>query len=139
MDLEIAILLGIAAICVVAIVFVYARNQDPSPFEKKLSDLAADVSAIKSVPPMDDEKIKELVNKVDAAATNASLLRLEIESLKSKIAFPQQSEITFKQAKPFEVFLVPTRPAKKKKPEAPHSTLTSPTLLPRGFESKAGR
>jgi len=106
----------ICAACVIGIVFLWARSQDFAPDEtaKAVKSLTDKVNKIEAATTAGDS-LADVQKKLDTAMVNTSMLRLEVESLKSQIAFPQKQEVLLKQEKTWEVHLVPDRPVVRKK------------------------
>lgn len=137
----IGVLLVICAVCVIGVVFLWARNQENSPSELAIvaKSLGERLDKYDSNPPVQLETVASLNTRLDTAMQNVSMLRLEIESLKSQITFPQKQEMVLKQDKAWEVHLVPERPAKKKTTKLPFTQGSGIVTLPVGKQNKVSK
>lgn len=134
----IGVLLVICAVCVIGVVFLWARSQENSPSELALvaKTLGTRLDKFDANPPVQMDTVASLNTRLDTAIQNVSMLRLEIESLKSKIDFPQKQEMILKQDKVWEVHLVPERPARKKTTKLPFTKGAGVVDLPVGKQNK---
>jgi len=134
----IGVLLIICAVCVIGIVFLWARSQENSPSELAVvaKALGERLDKYDANPPVSLDSVAKIETRIDTALQNVSMLRLEIESLKSQVTFPQKQEMVLKQDKAWEVHLVPERPARKRTTKTPFTQGTGVVELPVGKQNK---
>lgn len=110
----IGVLLIICAVCVIGVVFLWARSQDshPSDVSVLLKSMNGKIEDFNKTVPTINESISSVNSRIETAMQNVAMLRLEVESLKSQIVFPQKQELLLKQDKAWEIHLLPERKAK---------------------------